>query len=133
MTEIRLRLTQERFNALKRKHWRTFRKLTSGVFAGDISARMQAGNISMPDVVNLFGDLDAICDLLAVFMADANGNYLPESEAQDLLDGMGIEEISHLTEKWIGGAGELALPKANETPSLEPSTAAPETLPDGRI
>lgn len=89
--EIKLRAGQERLESLN-----------SGVFR-----RSQSGQ-----------DYDAMCKMLAHFMVGADGRYLGDDAALNLLDSLSMKEISDTAEKMAQIVEDSAAPKVSETQSI---------------
>lgn len=67
--------------------------------------------------------------LMAHFMVDEKGNYLPEEKAIRIIDKLKGKEIADLQAKFLAAFQEASIPKANGRPSNSPSTAGTPASP----
>lgn len=70
--------------------------------------------------------------IMARFMVDADGQYLPIEKAVEILDELDGEQIEAVSRQFGESMLEAALPKANGSSSSLPSGATPSSeFPDG--
>jgi hypothetical protein len=70
--------------------------------------------------------------LMAHFLVDEKGKYLPEDKAINALDRLKTKEIQEVTTRFLEAMSEASIPKANGNGSNSHLEAGPaETFPNG--